>query len=332
MNNYPLVSIITPTYNHEKFIGQCIESVLAQTYPHWEQIIIDDGSKDKTREIIERYKDNRIRFFRQENKGIFRLSETYNKALEIAQGELIAMLEGDDFWPSWKLERQIPAFERQETVLSWGKAAVTNSDGKTINYMPEGIKWFDDVPKKDLTRKLLFRNFIPACTVICRKDALVSIKGFRQLQHSPTVDYPTWLELSLIGKFDPIDEVLGFWRRHASQASAIWIKEMTETHNQSAIAFFESLPEAVRGSLDISANDLAKGCQSNIANMNFALGRTKLNKGKWNEARENLRQAWREGTFSLKVKALLGITCSYFDLDLEWAAVLMGRHRLSEFT
>jgi len=66
----PFVTIITPTYNHEKFIGQCIESVLAQTYPHWEQIIIDDGSIDHTREVVLRYRDNRIKYVYQENLGI----------------------------------------------------------------------------------------------------------------------------------------------------------------------------------------------------------------------------------------------------------------------
>ena len=61
----PLVSIITPTYNHEKFIEQCVRSVLSQTYPNWEMIIIDDGSTDKTPEKIEQFKDDRIHYIRQ---------------------------------------------------------------------------------------------------------------------------------------------------------------------------------------------------------------------------------------------------------------------------
>ena len=62
MESTPLVSIITPTYNHEKFIAQCIESVLAQTYTAWEQIIIDDGSSDATKDIISKYNDKRIKY------------------------------------------------------------------------------------------------------------------------------------------------------------------------------------------------------------------------------------------------------------------------------
>jgi len=85
MVGHPLVSIITPTYNHERFIAQCIESALAQTYPHWEQIIIDDGSTDRTAEIVARYDDERIIYVRQANQGIWRLAETYNKRPSDAQ-------------------------------------------------------------------------------------------------------------------------------------------------------------------------------------------------------------------------------------------------------
>ena len=77
-----LVSIITPTFNHERFIGTCIENVLKQTFQNWEMIIIDDGSTDKTEYEVTKYTDDRIRYVKQENVGIWKLSETYNKALE----------------------------------------------------------------------------------------------------------------------------------------------------------------------------------------------------------------------------------------------------------
>ena len=330
MHERPLLSIITPTYNQEKFIGQCIESVLAQTYPNWEQIIIDDGSTDKTRDVIERYNDDRIIFVKQENKGIFKLGETYNKALEISRGKLIAILEGDDFWSPYKLERQIPLFESPETVLSWGRVAFVNCYGKTTRCWPNGNKWFDDVPKNEFIRRMIFTNFIPACTVMCRRDALVSIKGFHQWPHSPMVDYPTYLELSLVGKFSPVNEVLASWRQHVNQSSVVWTKEILETRNQIAMAFFESLPKEIKESLHISAGEMAKVCQNTTANMNFDLGRIKLYKKDWNGAKDNFRQAWKEGTFPLKGKASVGMICSYFRVDLEWAVQLMGRNRLSE--
>src|SRR5437667_7605704 len=99
----PLVSVITPAYNHRRFIGPCIESLLGQTYTNWEQIIIDDGSTDDTAEVVRSYSDPRIRYFHQENQGIDALAQTYNRALNLSRGELIAVLEGDDLWPEDKL-------------------------------------------------------------------------------------------------------------------------------------------------------------------------------------------------------------------------------------
>ena len=203
IDTHPLVSIITPTYNHEKFIGQCIESVLAQTYPNWEQIIIDDSSTDRTAEVISRYRDRRIKYIRQDNVGIWRLSETYNKAPQCSQGDLIAVLEGDDFWLPWKLERQVPAFNKKEVVLSWGKGVMTNNQGKTILIRLKNLKWFRNRSREEVIRRLLFRSLIPASTVMCRKVALLPIEGFKQPEHVPYVDYPTFAGTQLIRRILP---------------------------------------------------------------------------------------------------------------------------------
>ena len=106
----PLVSIITPTYNHGSFIRPCIDSVLAQNYSNWEQIIIDDGSTDSTAAMIAEYSDPRIHYIRQLNRGPFELAKTYNSALSKSRGNIIAILEGDDFWPPEKLQALVPAF------------------------------------------------------------------------------------------------------------------------------------------------------------------------------------------------------------------------------
>lgn len=82
------------------------------------------------------------------------MGETYNKALQISQGELIAVLEGNDFWPADKLEKQFPAFERKEVVLSWGKAAVTNSRGKTLWIISKSLSWFKNRTRIEVLRTL----------------------------------------------------------------------------------------------------------------------------------------------------------------------------------
>jgi len=322
-----LVSIITATYNHENFIGKCVESVLAQTYPYWEQIIIDDGSTDRTGEIVAQYRDDRIKYVRQSHVGIWRLGETYNKALQYAQGEFIAVLEGDDFWPSYKLERQLPAFERQEVVLSWGRTIITNSEGETITISPKSLKWFRNRPKREILRKLLFQNFISACTAMCRKDALLFVGGFRQPGHAPQADYPTWLELSLVGEFQPVDEILGYWRRHEGQASMSLTLEMTRADSCS-IDLFNRMPQELRDSIGLSVKELVINHQQRLAATHFYLGRIALIQGKWQKAREEFREALDRSSSPTKVETLLGLICSYCKVDLEWAAMIMRRPRL----
>lgn len=102
-----LISIITPTYNCGKFIEETIESVLNQTYKNWEMIIVDDCSKDDTKEVVEKYtsKDDRIKYYLlEENSGA---AVTRTKAMELAKGNYIAFLDSDDLWMEDKLERQL---------------------------------------------------------------------------------------------------------------------------------------------------------------------------------------------------------------------------------
>lgn len=331
MDKQPLVSIITPTYNHERFIGQCIESVLAQTYPHWEQIIIDDGSTDKTAEIVSHYKDERIRYMRQDNAGIWRLGETYNKALNISRGEIVAVLEGDDFWPPDKLEKQVPVFIRHEVVLSWGKAVFVNSNGETICVSHRNLNWFKKTTREKVLRKMLLHNFVSSSTVMCRKDALLSIGGFSQPEYAPYVDHPTWIELSLIGEVCAVDEIIGYWRRYRDQVSMGNIAQIAEAHNRYSIDFFEHLPQELKNSLDIATDELLKQCQYRIGLSHFQLGRIKLTERKWVEAKKYFTQALDKGTLSIKTKALLGIACSCLRVDMEWCALLMCRPRLTKF-
>lgn len=326
----PLISIITPTYNHEKFIGECIESVLAQTYTHWEQIIIDDGSTDRTGEIVAQYNDERIKYIRQDNIGIWRLRETYNRALEISKGELVAILEGDDFWPPSKLEKQIPAFNKPDVVLSWGKCIATNRMGKTLYTCNNNLNWFKNRTREELMRELLLHNFILACTAMCRKDALLSIGGFQQPQQVPYVDYPTWLQLSLIGELRPVDEVLGFWRRHENQITAKMSFDMAMAGNRCAMSFFQSLSQPLKDSCGLGMKDLQDRHMHNMAAIHFYAGRMSLLGRQWLGARKNFSQALQGGTPFLKAKALAGITCSYLRLDMEGVALLMRKPRLSD--
>ena len=107
--SFPKVSIIITTYNGSKYIGETIESVRDQTYHNWELIIIDDGSKDNTCEIITEFKDERIQLFKAGRIGVN--GRIKNIGLKKAAGELITFIDHDDLWHPSKLEKQITALQ-----------------------------------------------------------------------------------------------------------------------------------------------------------------------------------------------------------------------------
>lgn len=112
MKFHPLVSIITPVYNHEKFIGATIDGVLSQTYQNWELLVVDDQSSDGSWEIIQKYakKDSRIKAFRNEiNKGLI---ENWKFLIDNSKGEYIAFLEGDDLFCKENLAKKMAVFEQ----------------------------------------------------------------------------------------------------------------------------------------------------------------------------------------------------------------------------
>jgi glycosyltransferase involved in cell wall biosynthesis len=259
----PLVSIITPTYNHEKYIAECINSAISQTYQNWEMLIIDDGSTDKTQDIIKSFsdtwrysigntgtplwspeRDNRIKYIYQEHLGAYKLGLTYNKALNQTKGEFIAILEGDDFWPANKLEIQMPYFQIPNIILTYGDCFITNEYGKKLFY--RNIINNKNIANNDpiglaLKEFINARNFIYAQTVMVRKDALMKIGGFIQPDYLHLVDYPTWCCLALEGKFKAIPKRLGYWRRNINSLTMSnpmtisngfirYVKEFIETH------------------------------------------------------------------------------------------------------
>lgn len=106
--NSPLISIITPTFNRIHLLGETIESVRRQTYAQWEMIIVDDGSTDPIRQLVESYDDPRLSFHAFEHSGNYAIAR--NRGLKFSQGDIIAFLDSDDLWASQKLARIVDIF------------------------------------------------------------------------------------------------------------------------------------------------------------------------------------------------------------------------------
>ena len=135
-----LVSIIMPTYNCGKFIGRTIESAQAQTYTNWEMIIVDDCSKDNTKEIVEEYakNDSRIKYYvLQTNSGA---AVARTESMKLAQGKYMAFLDSDDIWLPEKLEKQIAFMKENDYAFSCTAYEQIDEEDKLLGKKIKTIK------------------------------------------------------------------------------------------------------------------------------------------------------------------------------------------------
>jgi len=331
----PKVSIITPTYNHQDTIRQCIDSVLKQTYNNWEMIIIDDSSTDNTQNIIKHYlqKDRRIKaVFHKSNYGPYRLVDTYNEALQLATGELIAILEGDDWWSPLKLEKQVKLLKDPKIVLCYGSAAEVTDTGKVITYRKIILNkvnrnyLLNRPPGKIIEKLLYLYNPIISCTVIIKKSILYKIGGFKSYKNLPLVDFPTYCYLSLEGEFAIIEnDVLGFWRRHKNSISfnkdiiiykndIKFLKEFIKTNKHRFNKQLVKLINITEEQLD----DLYEGLLKNIKNQYYiSHAKYYIYFNDWRLAKNNFKKALKYSTHPMyKLVALLGYIASIFKIDI----------------
>ena len=326
----PLVTVITPTYNHERHIRQCIDSVLAQTETRWEQIVVDDGSTDDTGDVVRSYDDPRIRYIRLDHVGISALATTYNRALDLARGPLVAILEGDDEWPAGKIAAQLPLFDNPAVVMSWGRAGVIDTTGTVVDHVPDArtLARTRRAGNDGTFASLLRGNYIPACTVMCRRAVLLEIGGFRQPAGLPNVDWPTWLELCRRGSCVQGPGVLGLWRRHAQQITSLMADDMLR-NSEWIQTYFAQLPASERLAVDLRPQDLRHLHEQNVAATRFLQGREALRDHDRGTAQRLFREALRGGSAGTRGRAALGLICERSGLNLEFFLEKSARLRLT---
>lgn len=227
----PLVSIIMPAYNSGIYISDSILSVLNQDYQNWELLIVDDGSTDHTRDIVNSYlsKDERIKYLYQENAGA---AQARNNALQKAEGSLIAFLDSDDLWLPEKLSVSVKEFASSEQDLLFTGAYVFH-EVEDIGRIPEldRIIVEDAVYKgTDGISKFMEFNRIPILTVLARREIIVEAGGFSSIKIAE--DYYLWLKLLLNNYvFKSIDKNLSAYRlRKDSQMGGV-VNESLEVLN-----------------------------------------------------------------------------------------------------
>jgi glycosyltransferase involved in cell wall biosynthesis len=131
----PLISVIIPNYNYARFLPEAIDSVLAQTYPNVEIIVVDDGSTDNSEEVLRGYGE-KLRWFRQSNKGV---SAARNYGIEQSRGELLAFMDADDMWHPEKLERQARLFENPAIGMVYCGLQYISAEGEPLGQNLSGL-------------------------------------------------------------------------------------------------------------------------------------------------------------------------------------------------
>lgn len=179
-----LVSIIMPSYNAEKYIGQAIESVICQTYQNWELLIIDDASTDATARIAEDYAqhDGRIRVYRKpENSGV---ANSRNRGFELARGEWTALLDSDDIWYSDKLEKQLDLAKTSDAEIIYCGYEMIDVNGNKISEFT--------VPESADYSYMLKRCVISCSTALLARDVVQKNRFSTEYYQE---DYALWLTL-----------------------------------------------------------------------------------------------------------------------------------------
>lgn len=207
MNNSgsPLVSVVIPIYNGEKYIEQTIESVLSQTYQNWELVIINDGSSDHSEELVLKYRDERIRYFRNDgNKGI---SYSLNKGLNESRGEFIARLDADDISLPTRLEKQVGFLtENRDYVLCGSYFQTINPAGRIL----KDIRFPDN--NRDAKSYLLLHN------CFCQSAVMMKASIAKEIKYDPEFkigeDYDLWHRISRMGKIINLPLFTTYYRIH----------------------------------------------------------------------------------------------------------------------
>ncbi len=206
----PLVSVILPTYNRAWIVGEAVESVLGQDYPHLELIVVDDGSTDGTPELLAAYGD-RLRCIRQENQGV---SAARNTGIRHATGYLIALLDSDDMWLPGKLSAQIDHFDAHPETLICQTEEIWIRNGVRVNPGKRHRKQSGMIFERSLALCL-----VSPSAVMLRRSLLDEVGLFDEALPA-CEDYDLWLRITRKHPVHLIDTPLIVKRGgHADQLS-----------------------------------------------------------------------------------------------------------------
>ena len=220
MKNIPLVSVLMPAYNSELYIAEAIQSILNQTYQNIELIIFDDGSSDKTRQVIEGFTDSRIiKILSDQNYGVVRAR---NEMIDRASGQYIALMDADDIADPSRLEKQI-------SILESGQYDLCGSAQWVLDEGTGQIK-----KSKDKFSDADLRALLSVYCGLCNSAMTGKAEIFKRFKYDTSIltseDYYLWVQMAAAGsRFLNLPDRLITYRRYPAQTSSVHLEKFKLT-------------------------------------------------------------------------------------------------------
>lgn len=274
------VSALMASYNHERYLSQAIESVLNQTIPDLELIIVDDASTDNSPQIIQNYqaKDQRIRaFFHSKNQGI---APTVHQCLNAATGKYVSFIGSDDLWVHSKLEKQLALLQSNEDAVVWSEGDVIDADGKPTGTTFTQMHGATGKRKSGrIFGELICDNYIFGQSVIFSRGFCSQITFKDDLKYLS--DYHLVVNLAYKHDFLFIPEALAKYRIHGqntiSRDTEGWLKDRVLLRSYFLEQYGNSLPRRLKGNLYLRIGEALSGLQRRALAKRFYFGAIRIN-------------------------------------------------------
>ena len=279
----PLISVVIPSYNHGHLIGRALQSILDQNYENWEAIVIDNHSLDQTEQVVQAFKDPRIKLLKIHNNGVIAVSR--NIGIYEAKGEWIAFLDSDDWWTSNKLQECVAYMMVCADVIYHDLEIIRD---KPLLFRAKKIKT-RQLTEPTLIDLLVNGNVIANSSVVVRKSVLIEIGGLNEDKELVACeDYDAWLRIAKREKyFLHIPMKLGYYYLNSQGISN---KDMSISERNLIFDFLYYLDDSERAKVEMR--------------LNYTKGRFEFVNKRYAVATQYLRLCVNHRNFLIRVKSL----------------------------
>ena len=336
----PLVSVIVPTFNRAYCLPRTIDSILRQTHRNLEVIVVDDGSSDQTRDLVQRSYgvDRRVKYYHQDNQGA---NAARNQGIRLSKGEYVALLDSDDTWMPWKLQLQLACMERfPEVGMVWTDMEALGADGAVLSTsylrtMYDAYRWFSNdqlfscvcpltgiVPELhsvtegrtlaigDIFSQMVMGNLVHTSTVVVKRQRLEKVRGFNEELQPSGGDYDFHLRTCREGPVGFVD--IATIRYQTGMPDRLSRESTTLSRATNCLRTILPVLEQDRARIRLSLAMI----HSRLAEVHDWIGETALDLGLMSEARRHLLASLRHDPLQPRALRMLALSFLPFRLGL----------------